>query len=43
VKATGKQFTEEDEAHLWYFNDAGRVVPFRHRVDTHQQWEAWKG
>lgn len=43
VKATGKRFNEEDEVHLWYFNDSGRVVRFRHRVDTHQQWEAWKG
>lgn len=43
VKATGKRFVEEDEVHLWHFNDAGRVVRFRHRVDTYRQWEAWKG
>ena len=43
VKATGKRFTEEDEVHLWHFGDAGRIVRFRHRVDTLQQHNAWKG
>ena len=43
VKATGKRFLEEDEVHLWHFNDAGRVARFRHRVDTYQQWQAFKG
>jgi len=43
VKKTGKAIVEEDEAHIWYFNSAGRVVRFRHRVDTHLQMTAWQG
>ena len=43
VKATGRRFVEEDEVHLWHFDEAGRVIRFRHRVDTHQQVEAWRG
>ena len=42
VKATGNRFVEEDEVHLWYFNDAGLVRRFRHRVDTQQQLAAWR-
>ena len=33
VRATGKRF-QDDEVHLWTFDDAGRVVRFRHYVDT---------
>lgn len=36
VTATGRPIVEEDEVHIWYFNAAGRVSRFRHRVDTHQ-------
>jgi uncharacterized protein len=36
VKATGRRVIEEDEAHIWHFNAAGKVARFRHRVDTHQ-------
>jgi ketosteroid isomerase-like protein len=43
VKATGKRVVEEDEAHVWYFDDRGRAVRFRHRVDTHQHERAWRG
>jgi ketosteroid isomerase-like protein len=43
VKKTGRKFVEEDEVHLWHFDAAGRVVRFRHRADTHQQIEAWRG
>lgn len=43
VKATGKRFVEEDEIHLWRFDANGRVVRFRHRVDTWQQVTAWRG
>jgi ketosteroid isomerase-like protein len=42
VKATGRRIVEEDEVHLWYFNHAGEVVRFRHRVDTHQHWAAYR-
>jgi len=34
VKATGKPIHEEDEVHLWHFDERGRVSKFRHRVDT---------
>ena len=36
VKATGKRVVEEDEVHIWHFDDGGKVSRFRHRVDTHQ-------
>jgi ketosteroid isomerase-like protein len=42
VRATGRRIVEEDEAHIWHFDAAGKVVRFRHRVDTHQHWAAWK-
>ena len=35
VKRTGKSFREVDEAHLWYFDERGKVAKFRHCVDTH--------
>ncbi len=34
VKATGKRVVEADEAHIWRFDDRGRVVRFRHAADT---------
>ena len=43
VKATGKSFTHLDEVHIWRFNDEGKVVNFRHRVDTYSQHLAFKG
>ncbi|MFZ5594035.1 MAG: nuclear transport factor 2 family protein [Pseudomonadota bacterium] len=36
VKASGRKVIEEDEVHIWRFDDQGRVIRFRHRVDTHQ-------
>jgi len=33
IKASGHRF-QDDEVHLWTFDDAGRVVQFRHFVDT---------
>ena len=35
VRATGKRVTDL-EAHLFTFDDAGRITRFRHFVDTHQ-------
>jgi uncharacterized protein len=35
-RATGKKITDL-EAHLFTFDDAGRVTRFRHFADTHQQ------
>lgn len=37
VKPTGKRIVEQDEAHIWHFNEAGQVVRFRHCADTYQQ------
>jgi ketosteroid isomerase-like protein len=34
VKATGKTVAMVDEAHIWRFGPDGKVVNFRHRVDT---------
>lgn len=43
VKATGKRVVEEDETHIWYFNDQCQVIRFRHRVDTLQHALACRG
>ncbi len=40
VQATGKHIVETDEAHIWYFNNAGVVRKFRHAADTLQQLQA---
>ena len=42
VKATGRRVTEEDEVHIWNFDTSGQVTRFRHRVDTHQHFLAYK-
>ena len=34
VRATGKSVAEEDQAHIWSFDEQGRITRFRHRVDT---------
>jgi ketosteroid isomerase-like protein len=41
VKATGKQVKQLDEVHIWRFGPDGKVVSFRHRVDTHAQYLAF--
>jgi ketosteroid isomerase-like protein len=43
VRKTGRSFCERDEVHLWHFDAAGRVVRFRHCVDTAQHQWAWGG
>jgi ketosteroid isomerase-like protein len=43
VKATGRRITERDEAHIWHFDERGRVSKFRHVVDTHQHVLAFRG
>lgn len=40
VKSTGRKVSENDEVHIWHFDDHGRVRKFRHVVDTHAHWEA---
>lgn len=37
MKATGKTVNQLDETHIWRFGPDGKVVSFRHRVDTHAQ------
>jgi hypothetical protein len=43
VRRTGKPIVEHDEAHIWHFNEAGKVVRFRHCADTYQQVMAYQG
>jgi len=43
VKATGRSVKQPDEAHIWRFGPDGKVVSFRHRVDTHAQHLAFSG
>lgn len=40
VKATARTVREEDEVHIWRFDDHGRVASFCHKVDTLQHWRA---
>lgn len=42
VPATGKRYRDE-EIHLWTFNDAGKVIRFRHYVDTAKHIAAMQG
>jgi ketosteroid isomerase-like protein len=42
VRSTGRRVVEDDEVHVWYFDQSGMVSRFRHRADTHQQWQAWR-
>lgn len=39
VKRTGKTLTERREAHIWEFDDRGRVVDFQHAADTLHHFE----
>jgi ketosteroid isomerase-like protein len=43
VLSNGHRIVEDDEVHIWYFDNAGKVARFRHRIDTHQQWKAYHG
>ena len=40
VQTTGKRVLDQDEVHLWHFNDHGQVQRFRHVADTLQHWRA---
>lgn len=40
VKKNGRKIVERDEAHVWRFSN-GRVVEFRHGVDTARHLAAW--
>lgn len=39
VNTTGKRF-EDDELHLWTFDDTGNVTALRHFIDTHKHVRA---
>ena len=43
VKETGRRVETDAEAHLWEFDDDGRVRALRHLVDTHAHFDAWRG
>ena len=43
VRTTGRRVVEEDEVHIWHFDDSGQVRRFRHRLDTHRFWLAHNG
>src|SRR5687768_15344247 len=43
VRATGRRVVEEDEVHVFHFDDSGQVRRCRHRLDSHRFWLADKG
>ena len=43
IPSTGRSVGEEAEGHLWTFGSDGKVVAFRHYVDTLQHSLAWSG
>lgn len=43
IPSTGRSVSEEGEGHLWTFGRDGKVVAFRHYVDTLQHSLAWSG
>lgn len=43
VKPTGRTLREIDEAHIWRFDDRGRVIRFRHAADSNQHVRAFAG
>lgn len=36
LKKNGESFAEEDEIHVWRFDSEGKVIRFRHGVDTYR-------
>lgn len=40
VTKTGHTIRERDEAHVWHFDAAGKVIRFRHASDTLQHYRA---
>jgi ketosteroid isomerase-like protein len=43
VERTGRVIREREEAHIWHFDAAGKVVRFRHAADTLQHVRALAG
>ena len=40
---TSGQEIDDDEWHVWTFDDDGRVISLRHLIDTKKHHDAWKG
>jgi ketosteroid isomerase-like protein len=38
IRSTGKALEDGYEFHLWRFDGRGKVVAFRHLVDSHHHW-----
>jgi ketosteroid isomerase-like protein len=43
VRRTGRTVVDAADMHLWTFDASGKVVRFRHVVDTWQHVQAWRG
>ena len=43
VTTTGRSFSEDIEVHGWWFDDDGKVIAFRHFVDTPKHIAAFAG
>lgn len=41
VKSNGNRIVEKDAAHIWRFDAEGRIISFRHGVDTYQHHNAY--
>ena len=41
VRRTGRTVVEVDEAHVWAFDGAGKIIRFRHCTDTQAHLAAW--
>jgi ketosteroid isomerase-like protein len=41
VKSTGRRVIEEDEIHVWRFDEEGKIVRYRHGVDTYKHHLAY--
>jgi hypothetical protein len=41
--STGLPIAEEDEVHIWRFDEDGKVNRFAHKVDSHAHWKAYHG
>ncbi len=42
-KPNGNRFGERDAVHIWRFDADGKVVSFRHGIDTYQHYLAYTG
>lgn len=39
LKRNGQAISEPEEVHLFHFDPQGKVIRFRHQVDTHRMWQ----